>query len=226
MEEKLDNGSLDDREKENIDYYNLINDFTSKDDSSDETTPNLDNIALTELVGGEIEAKSDDAASPEAGDGMGENELSSIFDDFDELSRDGVIEEETAEPEKQDGQEEITPEISMDEKLGTTEIVLDDNDGDGYASVLSQFDGEKQENPPSEALTGEFTVEKDDESVVEDRAANPAEALTGQYPVETSESIDENEEDEEVKISQEVGTVLSIIRISNIEHSKRAKGNE
>ncbi len=134
MAENTDNTAGDNEEE--LDYDDLIGDFSDSEteNKGGGEAPNLDTIALSELVGDDSladEVPDDLFASPDA---VPDKEITEIFDDLEALAGDDVVEEtgnDVFANEDDSGSE--------DEKEPNQELCIDENTG-SYAAALSEFD--------------------------------------------------------------------------------------
>jgi len=143
--EEMKNDNMHGKEGEdNLDYEDLIVDFSSEDPDEKESEPkeNLDSIALSELLGDDT--GSEDADRAEEEDRV-EDEFTGFFDELDALAGESIMEggagEGSGGGEPEEGESEpLSIALEYDDSGAVLDETLDEDTGD-YVSVLSQIEG-------------------------------------------------------------------------------------
>jgi hypothetical protein len=130
---------------ESFDYEKLLNDLSGEKPSQDEVTSDynldLDEVALSEILGDEVGEESTESGVYEVKINEEVSEATRSFDEVDLSDITEEVQEETSEKESVPPPEEENIAIK---KLRGQEIVLDDGSGDGgvgYASFLGEMMG-------------------------------------------------------------------------------------
>lgn len=190
MKNEPDDNNAKNDNRDEFDYEDLINNFSIEDESETEDSAqamkNLDSIALSELLGDEVEDKSDSDGSSGNRFKVEEEEFAEIFNELDETARGSIFEDESEvdTTEQSEGKpEKKVSDFSFDETGIFLDERIDTEEGD-YASILNQIEGsgdtETGEESPSDDLTS--TVEEPDSIELPD--TEKEEITGGIVPVE------------------------------------------
>ena len=224
MEDKTNDNRTENSDSEDFDFKDLISDFSAEDGSeeenaqSDQTDQNTDDMTISEILGDEVPEKPEDSSA----EAQGEDEITKIFDDLDDKARESVMIDSADEVKTAQPEEEISGETSTGISFDESGVAVSDeieDEGDDYASVLSQIEGAgaSEETGEPESDVTEMSAEEsfepdllgdDNEEEISTAEKTPETEITGEFLLDTEEEASvsaeaEGEDTDEVLTAEE-----------------------